>query len=97
MGNCCSDNVRYFQEYVEPGFDVEYLVLVTSQFGDRLVNVLAFGKERGRNYPSDADLLKEIEEQRAREMEKARQQEPRSPDGKAPSPPPQPPSPAPVP
>ncbi|MBZ5640467.1 MAG: hypothetical protein LAO51_17125 [Acidobacteriia bacterium] len=91
------DNVRYFQEYVEPGFDVEYLVLVTSQFGDRLVNVLAFGKERGRNYPSDADLLKEIEEQRAREMEKARQQEPRSPDGKAPSPPPQPPSPAPVP
>ncbi len=65
------DNVQYFQQYVEPGFQVEYLVLVTSQFGSRRVNVLAYGKEKGKDYPSDAELLKEIDERRKKELQPA--------------------------
>jgi len=63
------DNVRYFQEYVQPGFEVEYLVLVTSQFGSRRVNVLAYGKEQGKEYLTDAELLKQIEERRKKETQ----------------------------
>jgi DNA-binding beta-propeller fold protein YncE len=64
------DDVGYFQRYVEPGFQVEYLVFVTSQFGPRLVNVLAYGKKRGDAYLSDDDLLKQIDERREKEREK---------------------------
>jgi DNA-binding beta-propeller fold protein YncE len=66
------DNVQYFQQYVEPGFEPEYLVLVTNQFGSRRINVLAYGKEKGKSYPSDMELLKAIDEQRAQELEKLR-------------------------
>ena len=65
------DNLEYFQKYVQPSFQVEYLVLVTSQFGDRRVNVLAYGREKGREYPSDAELLKQLNERRDKELEKA--------------------------
>jgi DNA-binding beta-propeller fold protein YncE len=36
------DNLSYFTEYVDPDFEPEYLVLVSSQFGPRLINVFAF-------------------------------------------------------
>lgn len=64
------DNLQYFQRYVDPGFQVEYLILVTSQFGNHLVNVLAYGKEKGQTYLTDAELLKLIDEQRKKELEK---------------------------
>jgi DNA-binding beta-propeller fold protein YncE len=63
------DNVSYFQQFAQPDFQIDYLVLVTSQFGPRLVNVLAYGREKGKKYPTDAELLNQIEEQR-REKEK---------------------------
>lgn len=69
------DNVKYFQQYVQPGFEVEYLVFVTSQFGERLVNVLAFGKDAKRKYPSDEEIMKEIEARRKAELEKQQAQE----------------------
>ena len=56
------DNVDYFQQYADPNFDVEYLVLVTSQFGPRLVNIYGFGKERGRNYLSEEELAEQAED-----------------------------------
>jgi DNA-binding beta-propeller fold protein YncE len=64
------DNLQYFKQYVQPNFEVEYLVFVTSQFGDRRVNVLAYGKERGKEYPSDAQILKELDERRKNELQK---------------------------
>lgn len=64
------DNLPYFRQYVAPNFQVEYLVFVTSQFGSRRVNVLAFGKEQGKNYPTDAEVVKELEERRKKELGK---------------------------
>lgn len=58
------DDIEYFRPFLEPGFTPEYLVLVTSQFGDRLVNVFAFGHEEGKHYPTEEELLKEIEARR---------------------------------
>jgi sugar lactone lactonase YvrE len=51
------DNIEYFRKDADPNFDIEYLVFVTSQFGDRLVNVYGFGKERGRTYPSEEEMI----------------------------------------
>ncbi len=76
------DNVKYFQPYASPGFQVDYLILVTSQFGERLVNVLAYGQQKGQKYPSDAELLRQIEARRQKELEQ-------------PAPPPTPPEPPP--
>lgn len=64
------DNIKYFEKYIQPGFDVEYLILVTSQFGQRFVNVLAYGSESGRKYPTEEELLKGVEERRKQELEK---------------------------
>lgn len=36
------ENLRYFQAYVAPGFRLQYLILVTSQFGPARVNVYGF-------------------------------------------------------
>lgn len=40
------DNVPYFEKYFSPDFDVEYLVLVASQFGLNKVTVFGFGSLR---------------------------------------------------
>jgi DNA-binding beta-propeller fold protein YncE len=64
------ENLQYFRDYAQPGFQIQYLVLVTSQFGPRLVNVLAYGQEKGKKYPTDAELLNLIEERRKKELEK---------------------------
>ncbi len=53
------DDVRYFQQYADPKFEIEYLIFVTNQFGDKMINVYAFGKEKGVRYLSDEELLKE--------------------------------------
>jgi sugar lactone lactonase YvrE len=65
------DNLQYFERYVQADFQPEYLVLVTSQFGDRRVSVLAYGKEKGKFYPTDAELLKAVDELRKKELEKS--------------------------
>jgi DNA-binding beta-propeller fold protein YncE len=61
------DNLKYFQEYVDPSFDAEELIIVTSQFGTRMLNVYALGKEKGVKYPTNEEILKkrreELEEQ----------------------------------
>ena len=45
------DNVDYFRRYAKPGFDLEYIILVASQFGDSKVNVYGFGRMKGMDYP----------------------------------------------
>ena len=37
------DNVEYFRKYAAPGFEIEYIVLVASQFGPNKVSVYGFG------------------------------------------------------
>ena len=43
-----------FQQYAEPGFEIEYVILVASQFGANKVNVYGFGKMSGVEYPAAA-------------------------------------------
>lgn len=64
------DNLKYFQKYVRPGFQAEYLVFVTGQVGLRRVNVYAFGREQGKNYPDEEELLRLIDERRRQERDK---------------------------
>jgi len=64
------DNVRFFQPLAARGFQIEYLILVTGQFGERLVNVLAYGREKGRKYATDDQLLRDLEEARKKEAAK---------------------------
>jgi hypothetical protein len=40
------DNVSLFEKYAAPNFDIEYLVLVASQFGLNRVVVFGFGEFR---------------------------------------------------
>ena len=66
------DNVRYFERLADPQFQVEYLIFVTSQLGDQSVSVLAAGKEKGKSYPTEDDLLKQIESKRQQVSETPR-------------------------
>ncbi|HQR44646.1 MAG TPA: hypothetical protein PK598_01365 [Thermoanaerobaculia bacterium] len=86
------DNLKYFERFVAPGFEVRYLIVVSSQFGPRRVNVFAYGQAKGMKYPTDAELLKQIEERKKKELEKlppppAARPEDKKPDGQAPPPP----------
>lgn len=69
------DSVKYFERYADPGFQIEYLVFVTSQFGDRMVSVYGFGKEKGKKYPTDEELTKQLEDK----LEKIRKEQPQKP------------------
>jgi DNA-binding beta-propeller fold protein YncE len=40
------DNVAAFQKYAAPGFQIEYLIFVTNQFGGHRVSVFAFGHKQ---------------------------------------------------
>ena len=46
------NNVALFQQYAAPEFQIEYVILVASQFGVNKVNVYGFGKMRGLDYPN---------------------------------------------
>ena len=48
------DNVELFRRYADPGFSIEYLILVASQFGPNKIDVFGFGKMRGMDYAPDA-------------------------------------------
>ena len=63
-------NIAYFRTYAAPEFEIEYLVLVTSQFGERKVSVYGFGHEKGKHYPTEEELRQQIEERRRKELEK---------------------------
>jgi sugar lactone lactonase YvrE len=54
------DNLGLFRDYASPGFDIEYLVLVVSQFGPNKVDVYGFGRMAGVNYdlPAAAGQVK---------------------------------------
>lgn len=47
------DHVANFQRYAAPGFKIEYLILVASQFGPNKVDVFGFGRMAGMEYPVD--------------------------------------------
>lgn len=47
------DNVALFRRYAAPGFEIEYLILVVSQFGPDQVDVFGFGRLQGARYPAD--------------------------------------------
>jgi DNA-binding beta-propeller fold protein YncE len=40
------DNVAYFQKFAAPDFQIDHLVLVTSQYGSRKVSVFGFGHKK---------------------------------------------------
>lgn len=44
------DNVALFQKYADPRFKLEYLILVSSQFGVNKVNVFGFGRMEDMDY-----------------------------------------------
>lgn len=47
------DHVALFRDRAEPGFALEYLILVVSQFGPNKVDVFGFGRKSGVSYPAD--------------------------------------------
>jgi hypothetical protein len=65
------DHIKYFQRYADPNFEIDHLVIIVSQFGARMVNVYAMGKERGKTYPTDAELI----EQMKAKLEKAKKEQ----------------------
>ena len=44
------NNVKFFQPYAHPKFKLEYVLLVTSQYGVNKINVFGFGRMEGMNY-----------------------------------------------
>lgn len=68
------DNVSYFQKFAGSDFQVEYLILVANQFGDQGgVSVLGFGKQKGKKYPTDEELLKQLEQKKQKEAQQQKQ------------------------
>ena len=71
------DDVKYFQKYADPGFQIDFLILVSSQFGERLVSVYGFGTQKEMSYKTDEELLKERkaleEKERKEKAEKEKQ------------------------
>jgi hypothetical protein len=49
------DNVAFFRRFAAPGFELEYVVLVVSQFGPDQVDAFGFGRLRGATYPPDPE------------------------------------------
>ncbi|MBI2218934.1 MAG: hypothetical protein HYU51_16735 [Candidatus Rokubacteria bacterium] len=47
------DHVDLFRRYADPRFSVEYVILVSSQFGPNKVDVFGYGRMRGVDYPPD--------------------------------------------
>lgn len=50
------DNVELFKQFADPRFELEYLILVASQFGANKVNVYGYGHMQGMDYgPSSGE------------------------------------------
>ena len=50
------DNLDYFRQYAKPGFELQYIILVASQFGDSKVNVFGFGRMNDMDYSDNVAL-----------------------------------------
>ena len=55
------DNVAAFRRFAEPKFNVEYLILVASQFGPNKIDIFGFGKMSGMDY-SDKPAAKIVDQ-----------------------------------
>ena len=44
------DNVKFFQSYAHPKFKLEYVILVSSQYGVNKINIFGFGRMEGMDY-----------------------------------------------
>lgn len=53
------NHVRTFQRYAVPGAKLEFLVLVTNQYGLNKINVYGFGSFPQTSVPHDAELVKQ--------------------------------------
>ena len=47
-------HVPLFRPYADPKFDLEYVVLVASQFGPNQIDVFGFGRMQGLTYPAES-------------------------------------------
>lgn len=54
------NNLSYFQKYLDPKFSMESLIVVTNQAGRSALSFYALGKERGKHYPTDAEIMEEL-------------------------------------
>lgn len=70
------ENIPLFQRYADPSFEIEALAIVTNQFGNSMVNVYGLGREKGKKYPTEEELLKLAEEK----QKKLKQENPEKPD-----------------
>lgn len=65
------DNIELFKKYAAPGFEIEYLIFVASQFNKlQVVNVYGYGKMQGATYKTDTELYQELLEKLEREKAK---------------------------
>lgn len=62
-------NISYFQRYADPKFEITAVILVSSQFGDRMINVYGLGKEKGKKYPTLEELRAAAEERMKKKQE----------------------------
>lgn len=44
------DNIKFFQKFADPKFKLEYVLLVSSQFGVNKINIFGFGRMDGMEY-----------------------------------------------
>ena len=47
------DNTELFTRFAAPGFSIEFVIMVVSQFGPNKVDVFGFGKMAGHDYSAD--------------------------------------------
>ena len=40
------DSIKYFQRYINPGFEIEYLIFAINQFGPVKINIYGFIKTK---------------------------------------------------
>ncbi len=52
------DNIASFRRFADPKFNIDYLILVASQFGPNKVDIFGFGKLGGMDYPDDKPAAK---------------------------------------
>lgn len=48
------EQAQRFARYAQPGFSIEYIIIVASQFGPNKIDVFGFGKMAGMKYDDDA-------------------------------------------
>jgi hypothetical protein len=46
-------SVPYFQQYADPDFELEYIIVVANQFGFSKVNVFGFGQHKSMSYDDE--------------------------------------------